>query len=60
MMVHERIVFRVNDQRGFRDIAQARHRAALAIVVQRIGKAVNFGGDGIVKLANAPHAFELA
>lgn len=50
----------MNDQRRFRNVAEARHGAALAIVVQRIGESVNPGGDHIVKLADAAHTFELA
>ncbi|VFS85371.1 Uncharacterised protein [Raoultella planticola] len=50
----------MNDQRRFSNVAEPRHCATLAIVVQRIRKSVNPGSDHIVKLADAAHTFELA
>lgn len=55
MMIHKRIVFSVNNQRRFSNLVKQRHGATLTIVVDGVGKAVNFRGDQVVKLANTAH-----
>lgn len=60
MVVHKRVVFRMDDERRLSDIAEPRHGAALPVIIQRIGEAMDFGGDHIVKFPDAAHPFELA
>ncbi len=50
----------MNNQHRFGDLTQQRHGAALTIVVNSIGKTVNFGGDQIVKFAQATHFLQLS
>ncbi len=56
-MIHKRVIFGMNDKRRLRDLAEQRHGAALTVVVNRIGKTVNFGGDQIVEFADATDLF---
>lgn len=58
-MIHKRIVFSMDNQRWFGDPIEQRHGAALAVIVYSIGETVDFGGDQIVKIANAAQRFQL-
>ena len=59
-MIHKRVIFGVNNQSRLGDFAEQRHGAALTVIVDRIGEAVNFCGDQIVEFTNAAHLFQLA
>ena len=59
MTIHKRIVLGMNNQRGFGYLIKQRHGATLTVIVYRIGETVNFGGDQIVKIANATQRFQL-
>ncbi|MFI3411366.1 hypothetical protein, partial [Citrobacter braakii] len=42
--IHKRIVFGMDNQRGFGDLVEQRHSATLTVIVYSIGETVDFGG----------------